>query len=90
MHGAKIEVALWWDVGNVGGDFARVREVVDQCGDGWVVDCGEHHGGVVEVGGLEGPVDVGDLVLGDAVGDFGNKPRGGADDGYEGVGIEEV
>lgn len=92
MHGAKVEVALGGDVGDVDGDSALLAERVDLGGGCGVVDGGEDHGdcGVVEVGGVEGAVDVGDEVLGDAVGDFGDEAGGGGDDGDEGVGIEEV
>lgn len=92
MHGAKVEVALGGDVGDVDGDSALLAERVDLGGGCGVVDGGEDHGdcGVVEVGGVEGAVDVGDEVLGDAVGDFGDEAGGGGDDGDEGVGVEEV
>ena len=90
MHAAKVKVAFGRDVGDVGGDASFFAELPD-CGGGFgVVDGYEDHVGGVEVGGLEESVDVGYLVLGDAVGDFGVEAGEGGDDGYEGVGVETV
>lgn len=62
MHGAEIEVAFGRDVGDVDGDAFGLAEGVDLRGCEGVVDGGEDHGdgGVVEVGGCEDAVDVGD------------------------------
>ena len=46
--------------------------------------------GGVEVEGDEGAVVVGDLVVGDAVGDFGVQAGAGGDYCDFGVGVEEV
>ena len=93
MHGAEIEVAFRGHVGDVGGDPPVFAQVPDLGGGGGVVDGGQHHGPggrVVEVGGLEEPVDVGDLLGGDAVAHFGVEAGGGRYHRYFGVGIQEV
>lgn len=92
MHGAKVEVAFRRHVSDVHGDAFLLAEGVDGGGCEGVVDGGEHHCdcGVVEIGWEEVAVDVGDEVLRDAVGDFGDEAGGGGDDGDEGVGVEQV
>lgn len=90
MHAPKVKVALGGHVGDVGGDAALLAELPDLGGGGGVVDSDEDHGGVVEVRGLEVAGGVLDLAFRDAVEDLGVEARGGADDGYEGVGVEAV
>lgn len=92
MHGTKVEVAFRRHVGDIHGDAFLLAEGVNGGGCEGVVDGGEHHCdcGVVEIGWEEVAVDVGDEVLRDAVGDFGDEAGGGGDDGDEGVGVEQV
>lgn len=89
MHAAKVKIAFRRDVGDVGGDPALLAELPDHGRGGRVVDGHEHHGEgcVGEVRGVEGPVDVGYLFLGDAVGYFGVETRVRAHHGDERVGI---
>lgn len=91
MDAAKVEIALGGHVGNVGGDTTLLAQLPDDGRGVRVVDGHEDHAhAVVEVRGLKEAVDVGDLVLGHAVGDFRVQACGGADNCHLGVGIEAV
>ena len=90
MHAAKVEVALGRHVGDVGGDAPLLAQLVDLRRGRRVVDGREHQVGVVEIAWLEGAVDVGHLLLCDAVGDFIVEAGTRRDDGDFGVGVEDV
>jgi hypothetical protein len=90
VHAAKVEVALGRHVGDVGRYAPLLAELVYLGRGGRVVDGAEHHVDVVEVGGLKGARDVGDLGEGGAVGDFGIEAVAGTYYCDFGVGIEDV
>ena len=91
MHGPEVEVAFRRHVRDVRGDIFLLAEFPDLGRGGGVVDGGENERELgVQVAGEEDAVVVGYLVKGNAVGDFGVEARTRRDDGYFGVGVEDV
>ena len=92
MHASEIKVALGRDIGDVGGDALLLAQLPDGRRDVRLVDGSQHHGDarVVEIRGLEALVEVFDLLLVDAEGDFVVEAGARAQQGYFGVGVEEV
>jgi len=90
MDTAKIEVALGRHVGNVGWDPLLLAQFPYLAGSLRVVDGGKNHVGAVEICGIEVPIDVGHLLLGDSMGNFGVQSGGRADDRDVGIGVETV
>lgn len=90
MDAAKVEVALVRYVGDVGRYVPVLAQLPYDGGGCWVVDGDQHHGGSVEVGGLEQAVAVLDLSLGDAEAHLVIQTGIRADDGDSGIGIEAV
>lgn len=88
MHATKVEIAFGRNIGNVCGYTALLAQFPDLSRGFWIVDCAENHVGIVEIVRLKVAVDMGDLVLGDAIGDFLIQAGLGTDDGHFGVGIE--
>ena len=90
MHAPKVEIALGRHIGDVGGDLALLAELPYLRRRLGVVHGGHDHVRAIEVGGLEFPVDVLHLALGNAVGYFGVEAVAWGDDGHFGVGVEDV
>ena len=90
MHAPEVEVTLRRYIRDIRSNPLLLAQLPYPCRSFWIVHCGEDHGDgrVIEVGGFEFPVNVFDLFLLDAVGDFGVEPIARADHGYSGVGIE--
>ena len=90
MHTTKVKVALRRHVRNIRGNPALFTKFPNPRAGFGVVYGGEHHTDmrVVQIRGLEFPVDVLDLFAGDAVGDFGVQAFAGADYCHFCVGVE--
>lgn len=87
---AKVKVAFWWYIGNVGRHFTFLAQFPDDGRGSWVVNGNKNHGCAIQVGGFEETIDVGNLGLFNTVGYFGIEARGRADNGDIGIGIEAV
>lgn len=87
VYAPKVKVALWWHVGNVGGDLPLLAQLPDCRRSRRVVNGDEDHLGAIEIARFEEPVGVCDLVLGFAELDFLVEAGGGAYDVDVGVGI---
>lgn len=90
MHATKVKVAFRRHIGYVCGYTALFAKFPNLSRGFGVVDCAEDHVGIVEIVGLEVAVDMGDLVLGDAIGDFLIETGLRTDDGHFGIGIEDI
>ena len=100
MRRTKVKVALGRHIRNIRRHIALLAQLPYFRGRGRIVDRAQdqtrHHRGravrlvLRDVGGLEVAVDVHDLVLRDAVADFGVEAAGRADAGYDGVGVEAI
>lgn len=92
VHAAKVKIALGRHVGDVGGDALLLAQLPDGRRDVRLVDGRQHHGDtrIVQVRGLEALVEVLDLLLVDAVGDFVVQAFARAEKGHFCVGVEEV
>ena len=90
MDAAKVKVALRRHIGDVCRDPPLLAQLPDDRRGRRIVDGDQHHIGSIEVGRLEDAVDMGDLVLRDAVCDLFVEAGSGTYDGDVGVGIEAV
>lgn len=88
MHATKVEIALGRDIGNVCGYTALFAQFPDLSRGFRVVDCAEDHISIVKIVRLKVAVDMGNLILVDAIGDFLIQAGPGANDSYFGIGIE--
>lgn len=90
MHAAKVEVALWWHVGDVGCYAPLLAQLVDLRRGLGVINGSQDHVYAVEIRGLEFAVDIINLALFYAVGDFLVETVAWGYEGDFGIGIEHV
>lgn len=90
MDAAKVKVAFWWHIRDVGGNLLLLAQLPDHRGRIWVVNGHHDHVCIIEIGRFEDSVDVCDLLLGNAMGDFFIQARSRTHDSNVGVGIEAV
>ena len=90
MHDSKVKVALGGNISDVGWDPLLLAEFQHLCRGLRVINGAQHHIRIVQVGGFEISIDMGDLFLGDSVGNFFVQSTGRADDGDAGVRAAEA
>lgn len=90
VDAAKVKVAFRGDICDVCSYAPLLAQFVDLRRCFWVVHGSQDHVDTVEIRGLELAVDIIDLALVDAVGDLVVEAFARGDDGYFGVGVEDV
>ncbi|KAH9871005.1 hypothetical protein J1614_006579 [Plenodomus biglobosus] len=90
VDAAKIEVALWRDISNVGRDASLLAQFVYLRRGFRVVDCGQDHVDSIEIRGFELAVDIVNLLLLYPIGDFFVEALARGHEGDFGVGVEHV
>jgi hypothetical protein len=90
MDATKVEVALRWYVGNIRWYLSLLAKFPDGGRSCWVVHRYEDHVCAIEIRRFEDAIDVGDLVLGDAMSHFVIEAARRTHNVYNGISIEAV